>query len=387
MNLHEFQSKQLMTQYGLSVPEGKTVSNLEEALHVFEDFGGDKIVVKAQVHAGGRGKAGGVCIVSNKQELTEAVKRLIGSNLVTYQTDANGQPVKTLLLERPSNIVKELYLSMLVNRSSQTVSIIASKHGGMDIEEVAKTTPEEIHQIDINPSLGVCGFQVRQLVAALDLNKSLAKQFNHLVHKLYQMFTQLDLSLVEINPLIIDDKDQLICLDGKITVDENALYRQPDVSALRDPSQEDERENHAKLWELNYIHLDGNIGCMVNGAGLAMATMDIIQLSGGKPANFLDVGGGATRERVTEALKIILSDTDVKAIFINIFGGIVRCDLIAEGIIAAAAECDIQIPLVVRLVGNNAEKGSKLLNESGLNLIANTDLEEAARIVVKESGV
>ena len=387
MNLHEYQSKGLLRDQGIVVPEGKVVKNLEEAIHVYESFGSDRIVVKAQVHAGGRGLAGGVCIVSSKEELTEAVKRLIGTNLVTKQTTEEGQPINCLLLESPSVIKRELYLSFLVNRSSRTISLIASKHGGMDIEEVAEKMPNEIHQIDVNPVLGLCDFQIRELAKALEFTKPQTKEFAVLLKKFYDLFISKDLSLIEVNPLIVDDHDHLVCLDAKITADENALYRQSEINSLRDPSQEDERENKAKDWELNYIHLDGNIGCMVNGAGLAMATMDIIKLCGGEPANFLDVGGGATKERVTEALKIILSDTEVKAIFINIFGGIVRCDLIAEGIIAASAQCNIQIPVVVRLVGNNAEKGSELLNQSGLNLIANTDLEEAAKLVVKHAGV
>ena len=387
MNLHEYQSKSLLRETGIAVPEGKVINNLDEAIHVYESYGSEKIVVKAQVHAGGRGLAGGVCIVSGKQALTEAVQRLLGTNLVTKQTTQAGQPVNCLLLENPSNIKKELYLSLLVNRSSRTISIIASKHGGMDIEDVAEKMPDEIKQIDVNPVIGLGDFQVRELAKALELDKLQTKSFKVMLNKLYDLFVSKDLSLVEINPLIINDQDQLVCLDAKITVDENALYRQSSISSLRDASQEDERENKAKDWDLNYIHLDGNIGCMVNGAGLAMATMDIIKLCGGEPANFLDVGGGATKERVTEALKIILSDQAVKAIFINIFGGIVRCDLIAEGIIAASAQCNIQIPVVVRLVGNNADKGSELLNQSGLNLIANTNLEEAAKLVVEHAGV
>lgn len=387
MNLHEFQSKSLLRKAGIAVPEGKIATNLDEAIHIYDEYGDAKCVVKAQVHAGGRGLAGGVCLISSKDELKEVVKRLLGTNLVTHQTTEAGQPVNSVLLERPSTIERELYLSFLVNRASRSISLIASKHGGMDIEEVAEKMPDEIKQIDIDPLIGLSDFQIREAGTVMDFNKNQFKQFTKILKKIYELFVKLDLSLIEINPLIINDKDELICLDAKVTVDENALYRQPELIELRDPSQEDERENKAKDWELNYIHLDGNIGCMVNGAGLAMATMDIIKLCGGEPANFLDVGGGATKERVTEALKIILSDENVKAIFINIFGGIVRCDLIAEGIIAASAQCNIQIPIIVRLVGNNAEKGSELLNNSGLNLIANTDLEAAAKLVVKHAGV
>ena len=382
MNLHEYQAKALLAKYGLAVPRSEVVRNVDEGMAAAAALGGDRWVVKAQVHAGGRGKAGGVRLVSSKGELKQAIQDLIGKQLVTYQTDSKGQPVNQVLIEEPSQISKELYLGAVVDRSKQRVVIMASTEGGVEIEHVAEKTPEKILQVAINPLVGVQPYQSRQLGFGLGLTPEQLKQFNTLLIGLGKMFVECDLSLLEINPLVITSAGNLICLDGKMTIDDNALYRQSDLRALRDISQEDERENRAHQWELNYIALEGDIGCMVNGAGLAMATMDLIKLNGGSPANFLDVGGGATKERVVEAFKIILSDAQVKGVLVNIFGGIVRCDLIADGIIGAVAEVGIDIPVVVRLEGNNADLGAKKLAQSGLNIIAATDFADAAKQIV-----
>lgn len=386
MNLHEYQAKQLFRQYNLPVPQGEIAINVEEALQVAQKFSTKKLVVKAQVHAGGRGKAGGVKIVENKDELKEFAKNLLGKRLVTYQTDAEGQPVNAILIEQPSDIDRELYLGAVVDRASQRVVIMASTEGGVDIEKVADETPEKIFKIYVDPLVGVMPYQCRQLGFNLDLTKEQIKQFTDLMLSVGKMFVERDLSLLEINPLVVTKQGDLVCLDGKINIDDNALYRQPELRAMRDITQENERENRAHDWDLNYIPLDGNIGCMVNGAGLAMATMDVIKLHGGEPANFLDVGGGATKERVSEAFKIILSDEKVKGILVNIFGGIVRCDLIAEGIIAAVKEVGVQVPVVVRLEGNNAELGAKILNDSDLNVIAADGLTDAAKKIVAAVG-
>ena len=357
MNLHEYQAKNLLKEMGVLVPKYEVVTDIEQALAAFDNLGSSKAVVKAQVHAGGRGKAGGVRIVTSKEELTLAVNDLIGTRLVTFQTDEKGQPVNQLLIESPCEIVTELYLGAVIDRASQSVVFMASTEGGMDIEKVAHETPEKIIKIAIDPLVGVLSHQARHVASALDLNNKQLKQLFSLLQKLYASIVTYDISLIEINPLVINSAGDLICLDAKINIDDNALYRQPKIRDMRDASQEDPRENHAHQWELSYISLDGTIGCMVNGAGLAMATMDIIKLYGGFPANFLDVGGGATKERVAEAFKIILSDEKVKAVLVNIFGGIVRCDLIADGIIGAIADVGIEVPVVVRLEGNNAELG------------------------------
>jgi succinyl-CoA synthetase beta subunit len=386
MNLHEYQAKQLLAQYGLPVPKNEVARNVEEALIGADKLGTKRWVVKAQVHAGGRGKAGGVKIVSTKDELTEAVKGMLGKRLVTYQTTAEGQPVSQVLIEEPSNIDKELYLGAVIDRSQQRIVIMASTEGGVEIEKVAEKTPEKILKVAIDPLVGVLPFQARDIAFALGLTGDQIKQFTKLMLGLGKMFVEKDFSLLEINPLVITKEGNLLCLDGKINIDDNALYRQPELRAMRDTTQEDERENRARDWELNYIALDGDIGCMVNGAGLAMATMDLVKLNGGNPANFLDVGGGATKERVTEAFKIILSDEKVKAILVNIFGGIVRCDLIAEGIIGAVQEVGTELPVVVRLEGNNAELGAKKLSESGLNIIAAKSFSDAAKKVVEAAG-
>jgi succinyl-CoA synthetase beta subunit len=386
MNLHEYQAKQLLAKYGLPVSKGEIARNVEEALNIADKLNTKRWVVKAQVHAGGRGKAGGVKLVSTKEEIAETVKSLLGKRLVTYQTDANGQPVHQILIEEPCDIHKELYLGAVIDRATQRVTFMASTEGGVDIEKVAHDTPEKILTITVDPLVGVQPFQARQLGFALGLTGEQIKQYTKLLLGLGKMFVECDLSLLEINPLVITKDGNLLCLDGKINIDDNALYRQPELRAMRDTTQEDDRENRARDWELNYIALDGNIGCMVNGAGLAMATMDLVKLQGGNPANFLDVGGGATKERVTEAFKIILSDKNVKAILVNIFGGIVRCDLIADGIIGAVSEVGTNLPVVVRLEGNNADLGAKKLSQSGLNIIAAESFTDAAKKVVQVAG-
>ena len=386
MNLHEYQAKQLLAKYGLPVPYGLVASNVNEALAIADKLNTKRWVVKAQVHAGGRGKAGGVKLVSTKDELTKAVEGMLGTRLVTYQTDAAGQPVNQILIEETSDIAKELYLGAVVDRAKQRIVFMASTEGGVDIEKIAHDSPEKILTTTVDAVVGIQPFQARELSFALGLKGEQIKQFTKILLGLAKMFEECDLSLLEINPLVITKQGDLICLDGKINIDDNAMYRLPALREMRDTTQEDERENRARDWELNYIALDGNIGCMVNGAGLAMATMDIVKLHGGNPANFLDVGGGATKERVTEAFKIILSDKNVKAILVNIFGGIVRCDLIADGIIGAVAEVGTNLPVVVRLEGNNAELGSKKLKESGLNIIAAESFTDAAIKVVQATG-
>lgn len=382
MNLHEYQGKQLFREYGLPVSEGYAVDNPQSAFEAAGQIGGDMWVVKAQVHAGGRGKAGGVKLVKTKDEVKEFAKQWLGKNLVTYQTDANGQPVSKILVESCTDIAQELYLGAVIDRSSRRIVFMASTEGGVEIEKVAEETPEKILKATIDPLVGPQPYQGRELAFKLGLEGKQVKQFTHIFIQLAKMFAEKDLALLEINPLVIKEDGDLHCLDAKINIDGNALYRHQKLSEMHDPSQEDEREAHAAKFELNYVALDGNIGCMVNGAGLAMGTMDIIKLHGGEPANFLDVGGGATKERVTEAFKIILSDDNVKAVLVNIFGGIVRCDLIAEGIIGAVKEVGIEDPVVVRLEGNNAELGTKVLAESGLNIIAAESLTDAAKKVV-----
>jgi succinyl-CoA synthetase beta subunit len=383
MNLHEYQAKKLLAEYGLPVSKGEVAKTVEEALQIATVMNMPRWVVKAQVHAGGRGKAGGVKLVSTKDELAQVVRSLLGTQLVTYQTTAEGQPVHQVLIEEPCDIAKELYLGAVIDRSQQRVVFMASTEGGVEIEKVAEKTPEKILTVTVDPMVGAMPYQGRDLAFALGLKGNQIKQFVNLLVGLSKLVTERDLSLLEINPLVITKQGDLLCLDAKISIDDNALYRQPALRDQRDATQEDERENRAREWELNYIALDGDIGCMVNGAGLAMATMDMIKLHGGNPANFLDVGGGATKERVAEAFKIILSDKNVKAILINIFGGIVRGDLIAEGIIGGVAEVGTTLPVVVRLEGNNAELGAKLLSESGLNIIAAQSFTDAAKKVVQ----
>jgi len=386
MNLHEYQSKALFRAYGIPVPHGKVAFSADEAVEAAQSLNGDRVIVKAQVHAGGRGKAGGVKIVNSAAEAGEVALSMLGTNLVTFQTDAHGQPINRVLVEETCDIANELYLGVVLDRSLRRVVIMASTEGGVEIEKVAEETPEKILKATLNPMTGVMPYQCRELAFGLGLSGDQIKQFTKLLTGLGQLVIDKDIALVEVNPLVITGSGDLMCLDGKINIDSNALYRHPDLVEMRDKSQEDERENRAADWDLNYVALDGEIGCMVNGAGLAMATMDIIQLKGGKPANFLDVGGGATKERVAEALKIILSDDKVKGILVNIFGGIVRCDLIAEGIIAAVAEVNISVPIVVRLEGTKAVEGTAILNASDLNLIAAQDLGEAAVKIVAAVG-
>ena len=387
MNLHEYQAKALFAEYGLPVSKGQAVDTPEQTAAAAADIGGDRWVVKAQVHAGGRGKAGGVKLVNSAEEAAAFAEQWLGKKLVTYQTDAEGQPVSKILVESCTDIDQELYLGAVLDRATRRVVFMASTEGGVEIEKVAEETPEKILKASIDPLTGAQAYQGRDLAFRLGLQGAQIKQFTQLFMGLAALFQDLDLALLEINPLVITSEGNLHCLDGKINIDSNALYRQPKLQAMHDPSQEDEREAQAAKWELNYVALDGNIGCMVNGAGLAMGTMDIVQLHGGRPANFLDVGGGATRERVSEAFKIILSDQNVAAVLVNIFGGIVRCDLIAEGVIGAVEEVGVKVPVVVRLEGNNAELGREVLASSGLNIIAADSLSDAAeKVVVAASG-
>lgn len=385
MNLHEYQAKGLFREYGISVSKGIPVNNcnaIEEAINSLE---GNRWVVKAQVHAGGRGKAGGVELVDTIQEAEAFAEKWLGHNLVTYQTDERGQPVNTILIEECIDIAEELYLGAVIDRSSQRLVFMASQEGGVNIEEVAASTPEKIFQVAIDPLKGPSSNEADQLSSLLNLNEVQKEQFKDLYLSLAKMFIEKDLSLLEINPLVITTEGNLICLDAKVNVDSNALYRQESLVKINDVSQEDERESYASKWNLSYVSLNGNIGCMVNGAGLAMGTMDIIKLHGGEPANFLDVGGAADSERVSEAFKIILSDKAVQAVLINIFGGIVRCDIIADGIIEAVEQIGVNIPVVVRLEGNNSELGSDKLSKSGLDIIIASGLEDAAKLVVEAS--
>ncbi|MGB0559473.1 MAG: ADP-forming succinate--CoA ligase subunit beta [Pseudohongiellaceae bacterium] len=386
MNLHEYQAKQLFREYGLPVSNGIAVDTAEQAAVATEKIGGSRWVVKAQVHAGGRGKAGGVQLVDSGQEAKAFADKWLGQNLVTYQTDANGQPVKKILVEECVSIGRELYLGAVIDRTTRRIVFMASTEGGVEIEKVASETPEKILKATIDPLTGPLSYQGRNLAFELGLSGAQIKQFSALFLGLSKLFIDLDLSLLEINPLVITSEGDLNCLDGKINVDGNALFRQPKLESMQDSSQEDEREARAAEWDLNYVALDGNIGCMVNGAGLAMGTMDIVQLYGGKPANFLDVGGAASKERVTEAFKIILSDKKVSAVLVNIFGGIVRCDLIAEGVIGAVNEVGVSVPVVVRLEGNNAELGREVLDKSGLNILAASSLSDAAEKAVSAAG-
>jgi len=386
MNLHEYQGKQLFAEYGLPVSKGIACDTPEEAVAAAEKLGGSKWVVKAQVHAGGRGKAGGVKLVNSTQEIKEFSEKWLGNNLVTYQTDEKGQPVSKILVEDLTDIDQELYLGAVVDRSTRKVVFMASTEGGVEIEKVAEETPDKILKAIVDPTTGALPYQGRDLAFKLGLKGDQIKQFVKIFLGLAKLFVDKDLALLEINPLVVTSEGNLHCLDAKLGIDSNALYRQPELLAMQDASQEDAREAEAAKWELNYVALDGNIGCMVNGAGLAMGTMDIVKIHGGDPANFLDVGGGATKERVAEAFKIILSDDNVKAVLVNIFGGIVRCDMIAEGIIGAVQEVGVKVPVVVRLEGNNAELGSQKLKESGLDIIAATSLTDAAQQVVKAAG-
>jgi len=385
MNLHEYQAKRLFADYGIPVPPGQVVASAAAARQAVHDLGG-KGVVKAQVHAGGRGKAGGVKLVQSPEEGEAVAGKLLGAKLVTHQSGPAGQPIHQVLVEGLTAIGRELYLGAVVDRASRRVTFMASAAGGMDIEEVAAKSPEKIVTVKVDPIAGLQGYQCRRVGFALGLELGQIGELTRIMLALYKLFTERDLSLIEINPLVVTGEGKLLALDGKINVDDNALYRQKAMAEMRDATQEDEREARAQQHELNYVALEGNIGCMVNGAGLAMATMDIIKLHGGQPANFLDVGGGATAERVAEAFKLILSDAQVRGILVNIFGGIVRCDLIAEGIIKAVQEVGVKIPVVVRLEGTNVEQGKQLLANSGLAIIAADGLTDAAKKVVAAVG-
>ena len=386
MNLHEYQAKGLFAEYGLPVSEGYAVDTADEAVAAAEKIGGDRWVVKVQVHAGGRGKAGGVKLADTTDEVRAFAEQWIGKNLVTIQTDEHGQPVSKIYVESCTDIETELYLGAVIDRGSRRIVFMASTEGGVEIEQVAEETPEKILRASIDPAVGPQPFQGRELAFKLGLKGPQIRQFTNLFMGLAKLFEELDCSLLEINPLVITTDGDVHCLDAKVNIDGNALYRQAKVAELHDPSQEDEREAQAAEYSLNYVALDGNIGCMVNGAGLAMGTMDLVKIHGGNPANFLDVGGGATKEAVSEAFKIILSDENVKAVLINIFGGIVSCAIIAEGIIGAVEEVGVEVPVVVRFEGNNAALGRETLDKSGLNIIAAESLTDAAEKAVAAAG-
>jgi len=386
MNLHEYQAKKLFAEYGIPVPPGRPAHTVKEAIRGASELGGKAWIIKAQVHAGGRGKAGGVKRANSLEELETVVRNMLGTRLVTKQSAPSGQPVNCVLIQGLADIAAEFYLGMLVDRGRRRVAVIASSAGGMDIEEVAATDPEKIFKTAIDPVMGVQNFQSRRIGFALGLNGDQQKQLDQIIRALYRLFIDKDLSLIEINPLILNGAGNLEALDAKVSIDDNALYRQANLEEWRDTGQEDERESIAKRFDLNYVTLGGDIACMVNGAGLAMATMDIIKLHGGEPANFLDVGGGATAERVAEAFKLIVSDPKVRAILVNIFGGIVRCDLIAEGVIKAVREVGVNVPVIVRLEGTNVEKGREILAGSGLTITPADDLADAANKAVTAAG-
>ena len=385
MNLHEYQGTFLFAQYNLPVSKGKVISNADEAANACNEIGGTKWVIKAQVHAGGRGKSGGVELIDSPESATKFAEKWLGQRLVTYQTDKNGQPVNSILIEKCTNITKELYLSMVIDRESQKIVVIGSSEGGVDIESVAKNHPEKIIYVGFDIDDNNITNKAIEIANVLNLNGKQIKQFIEMIKNLTNLFIEKDLSLLEINPLVINDKDELHCLDAKLNIDSNALFRQPDLLEMHDQSQDDPNEAEAAKHDLSYVSLDGNIGCMVNGAGLAMGTMDTIKFFGGNPANFLDVGGTATQERVSKAFKIILKDPNVKVVLVNIFGGIVRCDLIAEGIIAAVNEIEVKVPIVVRLEGNNSKEGSKILSDSNVKIESLNNLSEAAQKAVELS--
>jgi len=386
MNLHEYQAKQVFAEYGVPVLKGVAAKSVAEVEAAANELGGEGWVIKAQVHAGGRGKAGGVKLVKSVDELKQAAEGYLGSNLITHQTDAKGLPINTVFVESLCDIDKELYVSLMVDRASERIVIMASAMGGMDIEEVAENQPEALIKVAVDPIVGLMPYQCRQISFGMGLPSALAGQMTKLLMGLYKMFTEKDASLVEINPLVVTKQGNVVALDGKMGIDGSALYRQKPLAEMQDASQEDPTEHEAEQHGLNYVTLDGEIGCMVNGAGLAMATMDLIKLNGGNPANFLDVGGGTTAEKVAEAFKLILADSKVEAVLVNIFGGIVRCNLIAEGIIAAVKEVGVTIPVVVRLEGTNAKQGLELLDNSGLAITSAADLTDAAQKVVAAAG-
>ena len=383
MNIHEYQAKEILKKFGIAVPNGVAIFSLDEINKNFKKIKTDKIVLKAQIHAGGRGKAGGIKIVSGIDKLKNEAKNLLGKKLFTHQTGKEGKEVKKLYLEETCDIKSEFYLSCLIDRSSSKIAFISSKEGGVNIEEVAKKNPEKIITIKVNLSNSIDENAIQKIIQPFDLSKKTQIQATNLVKSIYKICTEKDASLIEINPLIVTNKDDLICLDAKINFDDNALYRHPDIASLKDPDEEDPIETEAGKHNLSYIKLDGKIGCMVNGAGLAMATMDIIKLYGSEPANFLDVGGGASKEKVSEAFKIILTDKNVKGILVNIFGGILRCDELAKGLVAAAKEIKLNVPLVIRLSGTNHKEGIKILEDSNLKILPASDLDEAAKKIVE----
>ena len=383
MNIHEYQAKELLKKYNVPTVPGFLALDPDSAVDAAEKIGGDVWVVKAQIHAGGRGKGGGVKVVKSLEEVKSISQEILGMNLVTHQTGPKGQEVRKVYIEKGTNILDELYLSIVVDRANSRVNFIASTEGGMDIEEVAESTPEKILTVDINPSVGIDEKDVMSISKALGLGDDLMLKSGALLKNLYKAFVETDMSLLEINPLVLTGDKELVCLDAKINFDDNALFRHPDIEELRDPDEEDPAELAANAIGLTYIKLDGNIGCLVNGAGLAMATMDIIKLYGEEPANFLDVGGSATKDKVTEAFKIILSDKNVKGILVNIFGGIMRCDVVAEGVLDAAREINISVPLVVRLEGTNVDEGKRIIEESDLTVISGSDLDDAAQKITK----
>ncbi|MGH7917909.1 MAG: ADP-forming succinate--CoA ligase subunit beta [Candidatus Binataceae bacterium] len=386
MNIHEYQAKQILGRFGAPVPKGQPANTPEEAARAFEALGQPKAVVKAQIHAGGRGKAGGVKLVSSAAEAKEFAAKLLGKPLVTHQTGPAGRVVRRIYVEQASEIARELYLGMVVDRKAESVAVIASTEGGVEIEEVAAKTPERIITEPIDPLIGLGVFQSRKIAFSLGLRDKQVGQFAALLSALYRAFNETDASLVEINPLVVTRDGTVICLDAKMSFDDNGLFRHPDIREMRDPNEEDPAETEAGKYELSYVHLDGNIGCMVNGAGLAMATMDIVKYYGAEPANFLDVGGGANSQKVAAAFRILLSDKRVKAVLINIFGGIMRCDVLAQGVVEAAREVNLSIPLVVRMEGTNVDKGKQILKDSGIKVIAANDMAEAARRVVEAIG-
>jgi succinyl-CoA synthetase beta subunit len=383
MNIHEFQAKQILGRFGAPVPKGQPASTPDEAADAFRALGQPRAVVKAQIHAGGRGKAGGVKLLSSAQEAKDFTAQLLGKTLVTHQTGPQGRVVRRVYVEEASDVARELYLGMLVDRKAGMVSVIASTEGGMDIEEVAAKTPEKIITEPLDPLLGVSPFLGRKIAFALGLRDKQVNQFAALLGSIYKAFLETDASLVEINPLVVTKDGRVLCLDAKMSFDDNGLFRHPDIRELRDPNEEDPDETEAAKYDLSYVHLDGNIGCMVNGAGLAMATMDIVKVFGAEPANFLDVGGGANTEKVAAAFRILLSDRRVKGVLINIFGGIMRCDVLAQGVVEAARQVNLNVPLVVRMEGTNVEQGKKILAESGIKVIPASDMADAARRITQ----
>ena len=387
MNIHEFQAKQILSRFGVPVPKGQPASTAAEAAQAFSSLGAPKGVVKAQIHAGGRGKAGGVKLVSSAREASEFAGKLLGQPLITHQTGPQGRVVRRVYVEQAGDVARELYLGMVVDRKAECVAVISSTEGGMEIEEVAAKTPDKILTEPIDPIIGLAGFQSRKLAFALGLRDKQVGQFGALLNSLYRAFIETDASLIEINPLVLTKDGNVVCLDAKLSFDDNALFRHPDIRELRDPNEEDPAETEAAKFDLSYVHLDGNIGCMVNGAGLAMATMDIVKYYGAEPANFLDVGGGANSQKVSAAFRILLSDQRVRAVLINIFGGIMLCDVLAQGVVDAAREVKLEVPLVVRMEGTNVDKGKQILKDSGIKVIAASDMADAARRVVEAIGV